>query len=332
MKTLLHTFSGLLLCTLMLAACGQHGNQAVDRLNEAAYAFHYRNLDSTRFYANAALAASAHYSDGYAEALNHLAFVDLVKMNYAQASKRLTTILSTSENQLELAIADIQQMRLCQRESRNKEFYEYQESAQRRLSRIKEDEAMLNGHQLARLSYARSEYAIVSSTYYYYVGLYKQSADMIRQINSYGAIQRDTAQLLNYYYNIGSGGILPDSDPLLKQHEFDYLMRCYVLSQESGYDYWEAQALQALSEHLQNTAQRDTLFKYNPAAIVAINTDFMPDTLLAGNLAQRALNIFTAYGDVYQIAGANRTLAECYWQIKDYRSALICLQLSLIHI
>lgn len=326
---MLHTFSGLLLCTLMLAACGQHGNQAVDRLNEAAYAFHYRNLDSTRFYANAALAASAHYSDGYAEALNHLAFVDLVKMNYAQASKRLTTILSTSENQLELAIADIQQMRLCQRESRNKEFYEYQESAQRRLSRIKEDEAMLNGHQLARLSYARSEYAIVSSTYYYYVGLYKQSADMIRQINPYGAIQRDTAQLLNYYYNIGSGGILPDSDPLLKQHEFDYLMRCYVLSQESGYDYWEAQALQALSEHLQNTAQRDTLFKYNPAAIVAINTDFMPDTLLAGNLAQRALNIFTAYDDVYQIAGANRTLAECYWQIKDYRSALICLQRAL---
>ena len=50
---------------------------------------------------------------------------------------------------------------------------------------------------------------------------------------------------------------------------------------------------------------------------------------MAGNLALRALQIFTAYGDVYQVAGANRTLAECYWYIHDYRSALICLQRAL---
>ena len=314
---------------MVLVACGRHDNHKVDMLNDRSYAFHYRNLDSTRYYAEAALRASGSYLDGYAEALNHLAFVDIVKMNYARAGKRLAEIQSFSENQLELAIADIQQMRLCQRQSRNKEFYEYQESAQRRLTRIKEDEELLDDHQLARLCYARTEYAIVSSTYYYYVGLYKQGADMISQINPYGAIQRDTAQLLNYYYNIGSGGVLPDSDPMQKQHEFDYLMRCYILSMESGYAFWEAQALQALSEHLQTTARLDALIRYNPAAVVAINTDFMPDSLLAGNLAQRALDIFTAYGDVYQIAGANRTLAECYWQIKDYRSALICLQRAL---
>lgn len=330
LRASLFTIHGILLCALMLTACIRHDNHKVDLLNAKAYAFHYRNLDSTRYYAEEALKESGDYRDGYAEALNHLAFVDIVKMNYAQAGKRLAAIQSTSENQLELAIADIQQMRLCQRQSLNKEFYEYQESAQRRLTRIKEDEAMLDSHQLTRLAYARTEYAIVSSTYYYYVGLYKQSSNIIRQIDPYGAIQRDTAQLLNYYYNIGAGGILPDSDPMLKQHEFDYLMHCYVLSLESGYSYWEAQAMQALSEHLQNTAQRDTLYKYSPAAFVAINSDFMPDSLLAGNLAQRALNIFTAYGDVYQIAGAYRTLAECYWQIKDYRSALICLQQALM--
>ena len=55
----------------------------------------------------------------------------------------------------------------------------------------------------------------------------------------------------------------------------------------------------------------------------------LPDSLIAGNLAERSLSIFQKYGDVYQTAGSYRTLASCYWQIKDYRSALICLQNAL---
>ena len=38
------------------------------------------------------------------------------------------------------------------------------------------------------------------------------------------------------------------------------------------------------------------------------------------------MDLFTSFGDIYQIAGANRTLASCYWQIKDYNSAIACLQ------
>lgn len=55
----------------------------------------------------------------------------------------------------------------------------------------------------------------------------------------------------------------------------------------------------------------------------------MPTELLAGNFAQRALNLFSEYGDVYQTAGAYRTLAECYWQIMDYNSAGNCLTQAL---
>lgn len=188
--------ASMLIVTLLLTGCGQQEDAEVDRLNEAAYAYHYRNLDSTRYYAEAALQASTHYRDGRAEALNNLAFVDIVKMNYEQANNRLNEITATSANQIELAIADIQNMRLCQRESRNKDFYEYQERAQRRLQRIEEEKKSLNKHQLQRLAYAQSEFSIVSSTYYYYVGLYKQSANMINRISPYGTILRDTAQYL----------------------------------------------------------------------------------------------------------------------------------------
>ncbi len=46
---------------------------------------------------------------------------------------------------------------------------------------------------------------------------------------------------------------------------------------------------------------------------------------MAGNLAQRALNLFISYGDTYRIAGGYRTLAECYFAIEDYNSAGDCL-------
>ena len=58
----------------------------------------------------------------------------------------------------------------------------------------------------------------------------------------------------------------------------------------------------------------------NMPAMKYVNVDNMPDSL-AGNLAQRALNLFVKYGDTYQIAGAYRTLSESYWAIKDYNSA-----------
>jgi hypothetical protein len=43
----------------------------VDKLNNKAYAQHYRNLDSARIYADSAFALSVDYDDGKAEALNN---------------------------------------------------------------------------------------------------------------------------------------------------------------------------------------------------------------------------------------------------------------------
>ena len=97
------------------------------------------------------------------------------------------------------------------------------------------------------------------------------------------------------------------------------------MAQQTGYVYWQANSLQGLSEHLLLT-EHDRLIKDNYPSIRFINTDNVPDSLLAGNLAERATDLFIRYGDVYQIASAFRTLASCYWQIKDYQSAIVCLQ------
>ena len=169
----------------------------MDELNDISYAFHYKDLDSTWYYANKAFALADHYSDGKAEALNNMAFVSLAKMRYQEAYRQLDSIPMLSDNQIELLIADIQQMRLCQRVSRNKDFYEYYENARRSLRRIEEESVNLTPRMRQRMIYARSELAIVASTYYYYIGLEKASIEALETIKNDPELEKDTAQYRN---------------------------------------------------------------------------------------------------------------------------------------
>lgn len=329
-------FIVMMLALFFYSACGPSHKQEVDRLNTLSYAYHYRNLDSAKMLAQRALALSDDYSAGYAEACNNLAFVEMAKMNYKEARRWLGLVEEKSNNQLELLIADVQMMRICQRESHNKDFYSYREKAMVRLRRLGEEASNLPPRERRRATYAHSEFDIVDATYCYYVGLEEPMLKALNDIDA-DALEADTAQYLNYLYNIGSGGAITNgTSEQIAQTEFDYLIQCYMLASAGrvvmsdgtmagGYPYWQANALQAISEHLQNGRMRDFLIRNNLPAIQYLNVEQMPDTLLAGNLAQRALNLFISYGDTYQIAGGYRTLSECYFAIEDYNSAGDCL-------
>src|SRR5574344_2288597 len=99
-------FIVMMLALFFSSACGPSHKQEVDRLNALSYAYHYRNLDSTKMLAQRALALSDDYSAGYAEACNNLAFVEMAKMNYKEARRWLGLVEEKSNNQLELLIAD----------------------------------------------------------------------------------------------------------------------------------------------------------------------------------------------------------------------------------
>ena len=329
-------FIVMMLALFFYSACGPSHKQEVDRLNTLSYAYHYRDLDSSKMLAQRALALSDDYSAGYAEACNNLAFVEMAKMNYKEARRWLGLVEEKSNNQLELLIADVQMMRICQRESHNKDFYSYREKAMVRLRRLGEEASNLPPRERRRATYAHSEFDIVDATYCYYVGLEESMLKALNDIDA-DALEADTAQYLNYLYNIGSGGAITNgTSEQIAQTEFDYLIQCYMLASAGrvvmpdgtmagGYPYWQANALQAISEHLQKAKMRDFLIRNNLPAIQYLNVEQMPDTLLAGNLAQRALNLFISYGDTYQIAGGYRTLSECYFAIEDYNSAGDCL-------
>ena len=235
-----------------------------------------------------------------------------------------------TDNQIELLVADVQMMRLCQRQSHNKDFYVYRERALHRINRIEEEQQLLTPHQRKRMAYAFTEFHIVASTYFYYVGLTDESVAELEAIEHSGYLEQDAVQMMNYLYNVGSGGIIHTGTPAeICQAEFEYLMRCYLMAQQQESVFFVAQSLQGLSEHLQQSVFRDGLIADNLPAIKFVNTDNMPDSLIAGNLAERALELFSRYGDVYQTAGSYRTLAQCYWELQDYPSAIICLNKAL---
>ena len=318
-----------ILSTVLFSACLRPDRQVVDRLNDLSYAYHYRQIDSTGHFAQQAYDLSGHYPAGKAEALNNLAFVHIARMEYDKAEKLLAEVTETTDNQMELFIAYVQQMRLCQRRSRNREFHEFRELASRAMSRIHEDIETLPQRDTRRLLYAETEYAIVNSTYYYYVGLERQSVEALYTIDA-NEVQRDTAQYLNYLYNIGAGGIITEgTQQEINQQEFDHLMRCFLLARKGDYPYFAANALEALSEHLMDADYRTQLMEDNMPAMKFINPEGVDDDMLAGWLAEDALYLFEDYGDVYQIAGAYRTLASCFRQIGDYESALYNLEQAL---
>ena len=282
-----------LTAVILISACSSSNKDTVDKLNSLSYSYHYRNVDSTAYYAQQALNQSANYNDGKAEALNNMAFVSMVRMDYDRADKQLTEAILLTDNQIELFVAEVQQMRLCQRRSKNREFYEHRERAYECRKRINEERADLPERMRRRLIYAESELAIVNSAYYYYVGLERQSIEALQDINL-DEMRRDTAQYLNYLYNVGAGGIITEgsSEDIFKE-EIDFLDRCLGISERHDYPYFEANAKEALADHLGDV-----------------------------DLAQEALEGFKAYGDVYQIAGAYRTLASCYHAIDDDQMAL----------
>jgi hypothetical protein len=204
-------------------------------------------------------------------------------------------------------------MKICQRTAMNKEFYDYRNSAMRRIKRIGEDEeALKNADFLRRYHYACSEFSITSSVYYYYLEQEAQSLEAIDEIDVSLELESDTSQQLYYYYMKGSGGMYQASTPKeVLVGEFDYLMDCLMMSHEQGYVYFEANASQAMAELLKNKKNFDMLMESRPRMMLVVNPRDLPREDLVMALAESALKLFKQYDDWYQISGTYRTLASC---------------------
>ena len=275
----------------------------IDSLNGKAYAYRYRSLDSSYKYADAAYRQVNFYKSGKAEASNNLGFCAYMNMDFDRAEALHKEVYKLTKNELELLIADIGLMKICQRTAMNKEYYDYRNSALRRMKRIREESDLFaDRHETLRLDYAFTEFFIVSSIYYYYLQQRQEAIDALNQIPEDEALT-DTNQLLYYHYIKGSASLVEANNPEeRKLREFDQLYYTWRTAVQSKNPYFEGNGLQGLANLMVSPANFEFYRVRRTHALVQF--DFPVDSLMPLRMAQLALEKFQEYDDLYQIAGA----------------------------
>lgn len=326
-----------LVCVMLWPSCQRrlsHGERVrVDSLNRVAYEARYKDLSLSSRAATEALKWSDGYASGRAEALNNMGFCAFMRMDFEHAARLFQKASEASKNELERLVADVGMMKICQRTSMNKEFYDYHNSAMQRLRRIDEDRSSLERNGLeGRLNYAVSEFYIVSGIYYYYLQQDRESLEAINAVPE-EALKADTAQWLYYVYMRGSGGMYeaPTREEVTLG-EFGYLVQCLQVAQARGYIYFEANALQAMAELLVFRSNRELLSEKRAGLLRLVNPESLPVDSLPLVFAREALGLFKRYGDWYQISGTYRTLATFYNYSGQPEKALVNLKKALNYV
>ena len=293
----------------------------IDSLNGKAYAYRYRSLDSSYKYANEAYRQVNFYKSGKAEASNNLGFCAFMAMDFDRAEALHKEVYKLTKNELELLIADIGLMKIYQRTAMNKEFYDYRNSALKRMKRIREESDLFaDRHEALRLDYAFTEFFIVSSIYYDYLQQRQEAITSLNRIPEDEALT-DTNQLLYYHYIKGSASLVEATKPEdRKMREFDQLYITWRTAVQTNHPYFEGNGLQGLA-NLMVSPNNFELFRTRRGYALD-QFGFPVDSLLPLRMAQRALEKFREYNDLYQIAGAYVSIGKYMNEHGRYTEAL----------
>lgn len=327
-KTVLFT---IFLIFVACSSVAERNVMAVEEDNDLAYRLRYSDVAASLQAAKKAYSCSSKNSDGQTEALNNMAYVAYQQMRYDQALHLLQKVHDLSRNQLELLCADVLTMKVMQRIGRGKSFFDSRLRAQKRLRRILSEESSLTERQLHRLHYALTEFHIVASTYYFYLGQDAAAQDEIQEAARYVNLETDTTQWLYYHYMLGSGGLIEGTPEEITVTEFDHLIRVYTLARAHHFTYFEANALQSLSAMITDSLRADLLKQQRLDAYSYLyehHRRWQSDSTLssryqfAAALSHHSVALFQEYCDLFQTACALRTLGEVYFSGGQYDAAL----------
>ena len=338
---LIHLFIGcwiILLTATFFFSCGigEEGRLCTlkaDSLNRISFAYRYKDLAYASEMAQEALNQGSSDPTVWAQAMNNLGFCAFMEMNFEKAIECYETVSKETNNEIEGLVSDVGLMKICQRASLNKEFFDYRNHALRRMKRIGADYTVMADSALARrYNYALSEFYIVSGIYYYYLQQDKESLQSIDAVSEQ-SLAGDTAQWLYYMYMRGSGGMYEAATPEDRVvGEFGYLLECLETAHKYNYTYFEANSLQAMAELLNFESNRTLLSTKRMNWLRMINSQEIAQDSLPLALAHRALDLFKKYGDWYQISGTYRTIATYYNYINRPELALPNLKQALEYV
>ena len=229
---------------------------------------------------------------------------------------------------------EVKAMRQCQRKADNLNFYLHKNNAEKLIVKYSSRQNSLSDAELHQFLLSKGYYNIIYSDYLLQIGNRREAVrvvDSLAQDKSLN-LNVDTMLWLNYLVHQGQAGYHPygiRKNRKSIEQGYDCLTQSYILASRNGVDKYKAISMQWLSQYLLIDSIMGVIREFDPASLRYINEDGVADSLLAGNLAQRALNIFLKQKDYYYTANAWRNLATCYFYIGDAYTSLQCLNNAL---
>lgn len=229
---------------------------------------------------------------------------------------------------------EVRDMRQCQRKADNLNFYLHKNNAEKLIKNYEGKKSSLSEENQHKFLLSKSYYFLVYSDYLLQIGNRREAIKVVDSLSQdkYLNLNADTMLWLNYLAHQGQASYYPYS---IKKHRkniergYDCLMQCYIFASRNQIDKYKAVSMQILSQYLLIDSIVGVVKEFDPSSLRYINEDGVADTLLAGNLAERALNIFLKQKDYYYTANAWRNLATCYFYIGDANMSLQCLNNAL---
>lgn len=324
----------VLLVMLWLAAAMPLGARRVQAdtaadLNDMALSFIWNDLDSAEMYADMAAKVSGTHSDQHAQAVNTLARIAYIRMDYERAWELFTSVQSMTGNQLELLASDIGLMRICQITSDNVAFYECRNSILLRLRALHEEQGTLTEAQNGRLLSLERSFRMESARYYHELEQPLQADREMSFVTADDRLRDDHDRYLMYTYLHGLGiGLVNTSGNAVSQRlrSLDNCLRGSIT-----YDNVRMQGLSisAICRLLLEYGTQNVLSGISGDMLQRLNASDVSNELLPTQLALKSIQLFASYGDQYGMIESQRLLAACHIENGLYSEALDVLSSAL---
>ena len=317
----------LISALLCLAVCGQaeaqgSGQTAFD-LNEKAISYLWNNLDSAEQYARFALDVTRRHSDEHAKAVNTLARIAFMRMDYTEAWDLYSSVPSITSNTLEVVASQIGLMRICQRTSDNVSFYQYRNEILLNLRALHEEQEALNSAQLDRLLSLERSFRMESAQYWFELEQLGQAGREMAYVVPDNRLREDHDRYLMYTYMHGLGiGIEENGLEDIASYRLRSLDNCLRSATRYNNVRMQALSISAICSLLLEYGTDNVLSGVSDDMLSRLNASDVQPELLPTQLALKALQLSASYGGQYEIIECERLLASCYIERGLYEEAL----------
>ena len=309
---------------LCLPFCGRadaqdSGLTAFD-LNEKAISYLWNNLDSAEQYARFALDVTRRHSDEHAKAVNTLARIAFMRMDYTQAWDLYSQVPSITSNTLEIVGSQIGLMRICQRTSDNVSFYQYRNEILINLRALHEEQEALNSAQLDRLLSLERSFRMESARYWFELEQLGQAGREMAYVVPDNRLRDDHDRYLMYTYMHGLGIGIEETD--IASYRLRSLDNCLRSATRYNNVRMQALSISAICSLLLEYGTENVLSGVSDDMLSRLNASDVSPELLPTQLALKALQLSASYGGQYEIIECERLLASCYIERGLYEEAL----------